>query len=232
MNLERLVAAASAALNLDGELRLPGGDNFLDGAERVAVNLVGDFLMRAERLGGEDGDGDVALCGGMIVETEAYLGADDAASHAAVERVTARSRLFYQAGGLAYVFRAYGVHHCFNVIAGAAGSAGCVLIRAIAPLVGVERMAARRRKRAEQIYDLCSGPGKLCQALGIDAAHNGLRVNAVPPPTPNRNADALLILRRRQKEPLQIQRSARIGVSKAADRQLRFCQKDSPYASR
>jgi DNA-3-methyladenine glycosylase len=106
---------------------------------------------------------------GRIVETEAYLGPEDGASHAAF-RPSARP-LFYGPAGRVYVFQAYGLHLCLNVIAGPRGVPGCVLIRAIEPIAGQDTMRRRRRRPAGP--GLTDGPGKVTQALGVRLADNG-----------------------------------------------------------
>lgn len=112
---------------------------------------------------------------GRVVETEAYLGADDPASHAAVG-VTPRSAIMFGPPGITYVYIIYGMHHCLNFVTEAAGTAGAVLVRAMEPQAGRDLMASRRgldpvRARDK---DLCAGPGRLCRALGIDLGWNGL----------------------------------------------------------
>lgn len=103
---------------------------------------------------------------GRIVETEAYLGVEDKAAHSYNNRRTARTETMYAAGGAAYVFLVYGMHHQFNVVTGATGVPHVVLVRALEPDEGVELMRLRRPVKADK--DLTNGPGKLCQALGID----------------------------------------------------------------
>src|SRR5580658_5015839 len=108
---------------------------------------------------------------GIIVETEAYLGGDDLASHSA-RGVTDRTRVIFGPPGHAYVYLSYGMHECLNIVAEPDGKAGCVLIRALEPIEGLDIMRTRRSK-ARTDRDLTSGPGKLTQALGITRAHNG-----------------------------------------------------------
>lgn len=103
---------------------------------------------------------------GLIVETEAYLGIEDAAAHSFGDRRTARTESMYLEGGHAYVYFIYGIHYCFNVVTQPAGIPQAVLIRAIEPIEGIELMRERRKSSKET--GLGSGPGKLCQALGID----------------------------------------------------------------
>lgn len=109
---------------------------------------------------------------GIIVETEAYIGPDDRASHARGGLRSARTEVQYGPPGTAYVFRVYGVHRCFCIVSGPEGSPEVVLIRALEPSHGVQTMQARRHVAARR--DLCRGPAKLCQALAIGDAHYGV----------------------------------------------------------
>ena len=128
----------------------------------VARDLLGKRIVR--RLDG------VELTG-RIVETEAYLGGDDQAAHS-YAGLTERTRVIFGPPGHAYVYFSYGVHHCLNFTAERDGHPGCVLIRALEPLAGIETMQGRR-PRAKRVRDLASGPGKLTQALGITLADYG-----------------------------------------------------------
>ena len=109
---------------------------------------------------------------GIIVETEAYLGIADKAAHTYGGRRSRRNRTMWGAAGHAYVYFVYGMHHCINVVAGETGDPVAVLIRALEPDAGIDTMFERRR-RARRATDLCSGPAKLCQALGIDLRLDG-----------------------------------------------------------
>ncbi|MCU0334293.1 MAG: DNA-3-methyladenine glycosylase [Chitinophagaceae bacterium] len=111
-------------------------------------------------------------CAGRIVETEAYAGATDRASHAYGQRRTARTEVMYAAGGTAYVYLCYGIHHLFNVVTHQAGTPHAVLIRAIEPLLGQDTMSRRRGMVATDVR-LGRGPGSVAQALGIHTAHSG-----------------------------------------------------------
>jgi DNA-3-methyladenine glycosylase len=137
------------------------------GAEAVARELLGRYLVR--RLDGER----LVL---RIVETEAYLGAEDRASHAWAGRRSARNASLYLPGGHAYVYFIYGMHFCLNAVTGSRDDeAGAVLLRAGEPLAGAEAMAVRRAlSRPPRPGDLAGGPGKLCQALAVDRALDGV----------------------------------------------------------
>jgi DNA-3-methyladenine glycosylase len=113
------------------------------------------------------------LTGGIITETEAYRGPEDRASHAYGGRRTKRNEVMYQAGGIAYVYRIYGIHAMFNIVTYSPGIPHAILIRAIQPTIGIEHMLKRRGKK-EKSPTLTHGPGTLSQALGIDTIHNGV----------------------------------------------------------
>ncbi len=137
----------------------------------VARELLGVVLHR--RL-----DDDVVLRG-RIVETEAYLGLDDPACHSFHGRRTARVASLYLGAGHAYVYRIYGLHWCFNVVTGDAAQPEAVLVRALAPLHGLERMRSLRG-RSDDDARLCAGPARLTQALAIGAEFDGHRLDAPP----------------------------------------------------
>ena len=122
----------------------------------VAQNLIGQVLVR------KTPDGETA---GIIVETEAYLGNIDPAAHS-YKRQTERVRVQFGDKGHAYVYMIYGIHHCLNITTGPAGMPEVVLIRALEPVRGIELM--KRRRSTDVLKNLCSGPGKLCQAMNID----------------------------------------------------------------
>jgi DNA-3-methyladenine glycosylase len=158
-------------------------------------------------------------CGGVIVETEAYHEIEPAC-HAFVG-VTARTRPLFEAPGLAYVYRSYGIHALLNVVVEAEGVGAAVLIRALEPLVGADLM--RERRGREPLTDLCSGPGKLTQALGI-----GLDLNATPllggpielGPPPGRSDPPALVI------------GPRIGITRAVELPWRFCAAGNRNVSR
>lgn len=157
---------------------------------------------------------------GRIVETEAYLGQGaDAASHAH-RGPTPRASIMFGPVGIAYVYFSYGVHHCMNVVANATGEGGAVLIRALEPVEGVELMRRRRfGTKSAPDTQLCSGPGKLCQALAIALHHNGADLEA---------SDLRLF---EGLPPKNIAVSPRIGIAKATDLPLRFYDADSAHVS-
>ncbi|MBI3986113.1 MAG: DNA-3-methyladenine glycosylase [Lentisphaerae bacterium] len=131
---------------------------------RIGRQLLGKFLVT--RLDGR-------LAGGMIVETEAYAGPEDRASHAYGNRRTARTDVMFWNGGVAYVYLCYGLHCLFNIVTGREGVPHAVLIRALQPVDGVEAMMQRRRKtRVDRT--LAGGPGSLTRALGIRVEHSGM----------------------------------------------------------
>jgi len=179
-------------------------------ARAVALDLVGCVLL----VRGDDG----AWCGGAIVETEAYLAERDPGSHAR-NGPTRRNASMFARGGLAYVYRIYGMHHCFNAVTGPAGRGEAVLVRALEPLVGLERMRARRGRER----DLCNGPARLVEALGIAPEHDGADLFAAP---------FALLRPRRTVPPHRVVVDRRIGLGKGAELALRFRLRDSAFVSR
>lgn len=153
--------------------------------------------------------------GGLIVETEAYE-ATDPASHS-FPGPTLRNQAMFGPTGHVYVYRIYGIHWCLNIVGGeAAGSA--VLLRALKPTHGLDRMAERRRMTDPRL--LCAGPGRLCEALGVTGAEDGRALDAPP-----------FALLPRHAEP-EISAGPRVGITKAADRPWRFGLAGSPFLSR
>jgi DNA-3-methyladenine glycosylase len=162
---------------------------------------------------------------GLIVETEAYL-RDDPACHA-YTRQTARNAPMFGPSGMVYVYQIYGMYHCVNIASGGEGIGEAVLIRALAPVDGVDLMRQRRqeasRKPQREFKDteLCKGPGCLVQALGIDKSMNGWMVQ---------DSDLKLIVNLEQE--FDIVQTTRIGLSKGADLPYRFYVKNHPSVSR
>jgi DNA-3-methyladenine glycosylase len=178
-------------------------------ARVVARALLGCVL--ASRRGG-------VVTAGAIVETEAYLGPEDAASHAAFR--PGSHDLFYGDGGVAYVFPIYGRHACLNAIAGPPGTPGCVLIRALAPTLGQTAMA-RRRGVSAYSRRLASGPGNLTRALAITIRDNGADLTA----------GAITIEAPAPGLAFRVAVGPRIGITRAVERPLRFWVEDSPFVS-
>ncbi len=147
---------------------------------------------------------------GKIVEVEAYLGPTDLAAHAS-RGITPRTQLLFGPPGYAYVYLIYGMYYCLNFVAEPEHSAGCVLIRALEPLAGIEQMFVRR-PAAKRVRDLASGPGRLALAMGIDGALNGSSL--MDGPLEVRTPD--------DPEPFEIRTTPRIGITRDADRPLRF----------
>lgn len=179
-------------------------------ADQVARDLLGRLLVV------EGADGRV---GGRIVETEAYLGGEDPASHAAGLRRNERNAAIYGPPGTWYVYLSYGMHWCANLVAGPPGQGAAVLLRALQPLEGLELMERRRGTRIAR--RLCAGPGRLCQALGIDRTLDGV---------PMRQSPARVLVAEGL-PPGRVRVTPRIGITKAADWPLRFLEEGSPWVS-
>ena len=197
--------------------------DFADDSAIVAQRLLGCTLVRMTEAG--------ERLAGVIVETEAYLGVEDKAAHSYGGRRTARNESMYGRPGTCYVYFTYGMHHCVNVVCGGIDEPIAVLLRAIEPTEGLEAMrrhrSGPRRRSALKDVDLCSGPGKLCQALSIDRTLNGLDFSA----------DERLFIEPRARGAVipEVVRSPRIGVAYAGDwasRPLRFHVANSQHISR
>jgi DNA-3-methyladenine glycosylase len=118
---------------------------------------------------------DGVLTSGIITETEAYAGQGDKACHAHLGRFTKRTQVMYESGGIAYVYLCYGIHHLFNIVTNTSGNADAILIRAIEPVQGLQKMLERRNKKKLE-KSLTSGPGNVTKALGITKSHNAKSV--------------------------------------------------------
>jgi DNA-3-methyladenine glycosylase len=182
-----------------------GIDFFARSVHDVARDLIGCRLFYAG-------------CGGTIVETESYE-RDDPACHAYVG-LTKRTKVLFGPPGRAYVYLSYGIHSLLNFVCEPEGEAAAVLIRALEPSSGLDAMRARRGKRPDT--DLCSGPGKLTEALGI-----GLDANDA-----DLSTDPFQLLPPKQGWSGEIVTSPRIGITKAMDRPWRFSLGGSPFVSR
>jgi DNA-3-methyladenine glycosylase len=154
--------------------------------------------------------------GGIIVEVEAYHHTDPAA-HSFRGR-TERNAVMFGPAGYAYVYRSYGIHWCLNFVCEREGSASAVLIRALEPTHGIAAMRRRRKLADERL--LCSGPGRLCEALGITGAHDGLPLDRPP----------FELVPRKDKPEVLV--GPRIGITKAADIPWRYGLKNSPFLSK
>lgn len=179
-------------------------------AEHVARDLLGTVIRCRTPEG---------VASGRIVETEAYLGPHDPACHAVAGRTTRTWNLFGPSG-IAYVYFIYGVHWCFNAVVQDEGVGSAVLVRALEPLDGIPSMR-RRRPRARSDADLTNGPGKLCAALGISGAHDGL---------PLRRSDLTIHVGTAVPD-RDVLVTPRIGITKAADWPLRWIVAPSPFVS-
>jgi DNA-3-methyladenine glycosylase len=157
---------------------------------------------------------------GIIVETEAYLGGDDLASHSA-RGITSRTRVIFGPPGHAYVYFIYGMYECLNIVTEPDGQPGCVLIRALEPVSGLDVMQ-HRRPAARKAEDLAGGPGKLTLAMGITRAQNGADVTR----------GALVVRAGHEPKPIEIAVTPRIGIKQCADRPLRFLIRGNPFVSR
>jgi DNA-3-methyladenine glycosylase len=189
-------------------------------AQRPAGSLGADFFCRSVHEVARDLIGCTLLyegCGGTIVETESYE-ADDPACHAYVG-LTERTKVLFGPPGYAYVYLSYGVHSLLNAVVEPEGEAAAVLIRALEPTHGVELM--RKRRQVKSDLDLCSGPGKLTEALGIDLTDNKRDLTRDP-----------FLITPPQGEQLEVITAPRIGITKAVDLPWRFCAAGNPHVSR
>jgi DNA-3-methyladenine glycosylase len=170
----------------------------------VARDLIGCVVEHAGRAG-------------TIVETEAYHESEPACH--AFAGVTPRTRTLFDRPGLAYVYRSYGIHALLNAVCEPAGVGAAVLIRALEPLAGIDEMRVLRSR--EHGRDLCSGPGKLTQALGVELAHNGTSL-----------LDGPITLRPGEVTRPPVVVGMRIGITKAIELPWRFCAAGNPHVSR
>ncbi|GAB4385267.1 MAG: DNA-3-methyladenine glycosylase [Phycisphaerales bacterium] len=189
-------------------------------ADVLARRLLGCRLVRLL----DDG----TRLSGIIVETEAYLGEEDQAAHCAGGRRTPRTEPMYMAPGTSYVYFTYGMHYCMNVSAAAVGLPHAVLIRALEPGEGIERMMSHRAAsgRTMRVEDLCNGPAKLCQAFAINRSLNAVDLVA---------GDRLWIERARRISDAHVQTTPRIGIGYAGawvDKPLRWLVSSSACVSR
>ncbi|UCF18505.1 MAG: DNA-3-methyladenine glycosylase [Gemmatimonadota bacterium] len=197
---------------MSGALRALGPAFFARDARAVGRDLLGAYLI--SECGG-------ARCVGRIVETEAYPGPFDPASHASASvGRTARNDPMFGPPGTAYLHLNYGVHWCLNAVAGPEGYPAAVLLRAVEPIEGREVM--QRRRAGRPYRELSSGPGKLTQALGIGPELQRHRLDEPP----------LIIAAGEPLAPRDLVRTARIGIARGADKRWRYYDRRSPFVSR
>ncbi len=183
-----------------------GSDFFARSVHQVARDLIGCTLLHGD-------------CGGVIVETESYE-RDDPACHAYVGR-TARTEVLFGPPGRAYVYLSYGIHSLLNAVAEPDGQAAAVLIRALQPTVGLGAMRRRRGDRRDE--DLCSGPGKLTEALGVELGDNGASLSSPP---------FAVLAREGEWRQVEVAVGPRIGITKAVENPWRFCADANRFVSR
>ncbi|MFC2102820.1 DNA-3-methyladenine glycosylase [Bacteroidota bacterium] len=182
----------------------------------VAKELLGKVIIK---------ENDKEMLSGRIVEVEAYDGNTDKAAHSYSGK-TKRNKVMFNEGGYLYVYMSYGVHYCCNVVTGVKGISAAVLIRAVEPIDGIETMIknrfARKLLKDSEIFNLTSGPGKLCKAFNITHKHYGTDLTK----------DKIYFIDSPLKNGEQIKSSKRIGISKSIELPWRFFIKDNPYLSR
>lgn len=193
---------------------------------RLGAPLAARFYDRATELVARDMLGAVIECTtpqgvtrGRIVETEAYLGPDDPACHAAAG-LTARTQHLFGPPGLAYVYLIYGMYWCFNAVTRERGHGAAVLVRAVRPIDGIDLMW-RRRPKVTKERDLTNGPGKLCLAMGIVGSMSGTSLREGP-----------VLLRRGEPVPdADVEVTPRVGITQAAEWPLRYLVRGDPFVS-
>lgn len=177
---------------------------------QVAKELLGCYLVHNSPEG---------VTAGRIVETEAYLGQTDPACHS-YRGMTERCKTMFGPAGMVYVYLIYGIHYCFNITTDQPGVAAAVLVRALEPLEGIKLMQKRRGRK--KTTELCSGPGKLTQAMGFSLEHDGMSL-----------FDGIIEVYGGCLRPEEeIVTTTRIGISKAADWPLRFYLKNNSFISK
>ncbi len=182
----------------------------------VAKELLGKVLVKNEGK---------TILAGRIVEVEAYDGNIDEASHS-FKGKTKRNEVMFNEGGFLYVYFTYGAHFCCNVVAGKKNHGAAVLIRAVEPIYGIDKMIKKRFERKlkseKEIFNLTSGPGKVCKAFGFDKEHSGIDLTG--------KSIYLLNAPKLQKNKIGV--SKRIGISKSVDLPWRFFEIGNPFLSR
>ena len=182
----------------------------------VARDLLGKTLVKVDKK---------IILAGKIVEVEAYHGDFDKAAHS-YGGITKRNEIMFDEGGYLYVYFTYGVHHCCNVVTGKKGQGTAILVRAIEPISGINNMIrnrfGRRLRNDKELFNLTSGPGKVCQSLGINRKHSGIDLTD----------KKIFILDNEKIIDKEIGISKRIGITKSVDLPWRFFIKNNPYLSR
>ena len=182
----------------------------------VAKELLGKVIIKKNSS---------ELLSGRIVEVEAYDGEKDKAAHS-YHGISNRNKIMFDDGGKLYVYLSYGVHYCCNVVTGNKGKGSAVLIRAVEPINGIERMIENRFSKKlvkdSELYKLTNGPGKVCSAFDISLDHYGI----------NLTGNTIFLIDSSLRKSEKIGKSERIGISKATELQWRFFIKDNPYLSR
>ncbi|MCW8804038.1 MAG: DNA-3-methyladenine glycosylase [Ignavibacteriaceae bacterium] len=182
----------------------------------VARDLLGKILVKS--------DGREFLAG-KIIEVEAYHGDLDKAAHS-YGGITKRNKIMFEAGGYLYVYFTYGAHHCCNVVTGKKGKGTAVLIRAVEPVFGLEELIknrfGRKLKNEKELFNLTSGPGKICAAFRIERKHSGTDLMG----------KEIFILDGEKIKSKDIGVSKRIGITRSIDLPWRFFIKNNPYLSR
>lgn len=190
---------------------------YLRDAREVARDLLGKELVRESPEG---------VTSGIIVETEAYMGVADRASHAFGGKLSRRTAIMYEDGGRAYVYLIYGMYWCLNITAREAGTPECVLIRALQPVMGLDLMRSRRHSVAgKRPANLTNGPGKLCLALGIDGSLYGEDLCG----------NVLFVRERPPTDQEEIAASPRVNIDysgEAKHHEWRYSLKGNPFVSR
>ena len=185
-------------------------------AVSAAKNLLGKILVR--KINGEK----IMV---KIVDTEAYRGAEDKASHAYDNKETKRTKTMFARGGLAYIYLIYGIYHCFNIVTAEEDNPHAVLIRAVEPVKGLELIRDNRKIKSKKIEDLTNGPGKLSQALKIDRSLDGVDLI---------KSNKLYLLDDNQRN-FKIKAAPRVNIDYAEeyrDKKWRFYIKDNKYISK
>ena len=184
---------------------------FLQNTEQVALQLLNKILVKIEK--------DRTVLAGKIVETEAYLDNNDEASHS-FTGISDRNRPMFEQGGILYVYKSYGIHHCINVVTEKSGKGAAVLIRALEPLAGLDLM--KKRRGTDDIYKLCKGPGNTAKAFGFTKDDNFRSLTS----------DELFIANAKDVALDDVIRTGRVGISRSNDLLLRFYLKNSKFISR